>query len=98
MVYLDGEPWQYGYYFVGRLLDGNDYDLSRSVTSDITLTLKWVKSGETAVSVNHESFYVADLHEPAAVYLAAYKDDVLTDLWQMTLILIKGSHIWLNAF
>lgn len=80
----EGEPPKDGYYFVGWLLDGKDYDLSQPVTSDITLTPKWVKSGETAVSVNHESFYVADLHEPATVYLAAYKDGVLIDLWSGT--------------
>ena len=77
----DGEPWLEGYHFAGWLLDGKDYNFKKPVTADITLTPKWVKEGETAVSINYDSFYVFDLDRKAAVYLAAYKNGALIDFW-----------------
>lgn len=77
----DGEPWLEGYHFAGWLLDGKDYNFKKPVTADITLTPKWVKKGETAVSINYDSFYVFDLDRKATVYLAAYKNDALIDFW-----------------
>lgn len=77
----DGEPWLEGYHFAGWLLDGKDYNFKKPVTADITLTPKWVKKGETAVSINYDSFYVFDLDRKATVYLAAYKNGALIDFW-----------------
>lgn len=79
----DGEPCREGYLFVGWLLNGEDYNFNKPVTSDITLTSKWLKTGETAVSVNCNEYYVIGLQGKANVYLAAYKMGKLIDLCKL---------------
>ena len=80
----DGEPFKWGYVFVGWQKDGVDYDLSTPGTENITLTPKWEKLGDKPlISLSYNKVYVNGLFgKKPDLYLASYnKDNVLIGLY-----------------
>lgn len=74
---IDGDAWgKNGYSFIGWQLNGEDYDFSKPVTSDLTLTPKWISDETPSVSLSYTKFYVNGLiNKKAKLYLAAYRSD-----------------------
>lgn len=67
-----------GYFFGGWFVDGNGYNFEKPVTESFTITAKWLKEGENAVSITPQKVYVTTGDIEGKLYIAAYKDGRLT--------------------
>ena len=66
-----------GYIFGGWFADGNGYNFTKPVTQNFTLTAKWLKDGENAVSITPNKLYMLS-DRASYLYICAYKDGKLT--------------------
>lgn len=69
-----------GYIFAGWFIGEKGYDFTKPVTSDITLTAKWVKEDETVLSITPNKFYIFNPLPGADVFIASYGENGLIDV------------------
>lgn len=74
------DPERTDYFFGGWFVDGNGYDFKKPVTESFTVTAKWLKEGENAVSITPQKVYVTTGDIEGKLYIAAYKDGSLTNV------------------
>ena len=74
---LDDPEERPEYVFGGWFVDDNGYNFDKPVTKSFTITAKWLKDGENAVSITPDKVYVMSTVE-SKLYVSAYKNGKLT--------------------
>ena len=73
-------PYREGYCFGGWYNGDTPYDFTQPVSSDLTLTARWLTEGEFGISITPSKIYIVTGKENTTAYGAAYKDGKLTDV------------------
>lgn len=71
-------PYREGYYFGGWYNGATPYDFTQPVSSDLTLTARWLEAGTFGMSITPSKIYIVT--DKATAYGAAYKDEKLTSV------------------
>lgn len=79
-------PWREGYYFAGWFIGDTPYDFTQPVSSDLTLTAKWLEEGKFGISITPSKIYVVTDKANTKAYGAAYKDEILTDITMLDIV------------
>lgn len=77
-------PYLEGYYFGGWFIGDTPYDFSQPVSSDLTLTAKWLEAGQFGISITPSRIYIVS--DNARAYGAAYKGGILTDITMQDIV------------
>lgn len=73
-------PYREGYCFGGWYIGDTPYKFTQPVSSDLTLTAKWLKEGEFGISITPSKIYIVTNKANTKAYGAAYKDGKLTSV------------------
>ncbi len=75
----EDEPYIEGKTFIGWFIGDEEYDFTKAVKKNITLTARWLSDESVGVSINKNNIYVNVPESGAVLSVALYKDYVLTE-------------------
>ncbi|MDD6734902.1 MAG: InlB B-repeat-containing protein, partial [Clostridiales bacterium] len=79
-----GPPSRAGYYFGAWYNGDTPYDFTQPVSSDLTLTAKWLEAGTFGMNITPSKIYI--VADNAKAYGAAYKGGKLTDITMQDIV------------
>jgi|GEM_PF-7023808 len=79
-------PYLEGYCFGGWYIGDTPYDFTQPVSSDLTLTAKWLEAGTFGMSITPSKIYIVTDRANTTAYGAAYKGGNLTDITMQDIV------------